>query len=273
MIDFDDSSTFPNVIRQWVLNQKDYFLSHFNKEDYVEWWELEHQLCDIRLWEQSFIQQYIEENIKMEVAVWHTTRIEDKESYEKNGIVVMEGRGSKGEGNLISLFQRIGMNEEQIKQVFEHIYFLWDRDKNTRTDSVHFFVNKEFVYNNDQMNAFALNLGGECVRWAIETINRELYKTEPYKRLWIMGTPSIIKFKCKLDEMDKHTREMLITEIAKYYIVTELYSFPYKFEFTGRKEGKVNPEDIIVIEEIQEFIEMQEKYDDYHNFYDELKHN
>lgn len=35
----------------------------------------------------------------------------------------MEGRGSKGEGNLISLFQRIGMNEEQIKQVFEHIYF------------------------------------------------------------------------------------------------------------------------------------------------------
>lgn len=49
MIDFDDSSTFPNVIRQWVLNQKDYFLSHFNKEDYVEWWELEHQLCDIRL--------------------------------------------------------------------------------------------------------------------------------------------------------------------------------------------------------------------------------
>ena len=73
--------------------------------------------------------------------------------------------------------------------------------------------------------------------------------------------------------MDKHTREMLITEIAKYYIVTELYSFPYKFEFTGRKEGKVNPEDIIVIEEIQGFIEMQEKYDDYHNFYDELKHN
>lgn len=53
MIDFDDSSTFLNVIRQWVLNQKDYFLSHFNKEDYVEWWELEHQLCDIRLWEQA----------------------------------------------------------------------------------------------------------------------------------------------------------------------------------------------------------------------------
>lgn len=25
MIDFDDSSTFPNVIRQWVLNQKGYF--------------------------------------------------------------------------------------------------------------------------------------------------------------------------------------------------------------------------------------------------------
>ncbi len=86
-----------------------------------------------------------------------------------------------------------------------------------------------------------------------------------------MGTPCIIKFKCKLEEIDRYSREMLITEIAKYYIVTELYGFSYEFEFTGRKEGKVKPEDIIVIEEIQEFIEIQEKYDNYQNFYDELK--
>ncbi len=86
----------------------------------------------------------------------------------------MEGRGSKAESNLISLFQRVGMSEEQIREIFEHIYFLWDRDKNTRTHSVHFFVNWKFVYNDDQMSAFALNLGGECVRWAIEGINREL---------------------------------------------------------------------------------------------------
>ena len=234
---------------------------------------MEHQLCDIRLWEQSFIQLYIEENLEIEVAVWHTTRIEDRDSYTKNGIVVMEGRGSKVEANLICLFQRIGMKENQIREVFKHIYYLWNRDKSTRTNSVHFFVNKEFVYNNDQMYAFALNLGGECVRWAIESINRELFKTEPYKRLWIIGTPSIIKFKCRLGEMDKRTRKMLVGEIVKYYIVTELYELPYKFEFTGRKEEKVKPEDIIVIEEIKGFIEMQEKYDDYQNFYDELKHN
>lgn len=271
MIDFDNSATFPQEIREWVLEQKEYFYSLFDKRDFSEWWQLEHKLCDIRLWEQSFIQRFVDENLKMEVAVWHTTRIEDKESYERNGIIIMGGRGSKAESNLICLFQRVGMNEKQIKEVFEHIYFLWDRDKNTRTHSVHFFVNRELVYNSGQMSAFALNLGGECVRWAIEAINRELYKIEPYKRLWIMGTPSIIKFKCKLEEIDRYTRDMLIAEIAKYYVVTELYGFPYEFEFTGRKEGKVKPEDIIVIEEIQGFIEMQEKYDDYQNFYNELK--
>lgn len=273
MIDFDDSKTFPYEIREWVLNRKEYFFSLFDKNDFSEWWELEHKLCNIRLWENSFIQQFIEKNIKTEVAVWHATRIEDRDSYEQNGIIVMEGRGSKAENNLMLLFQRIGMNENQIKEVFEHIYFLWDRDKNTRTNSVHFFVNRELVYNDDQMNAFALNLGGECVRWAIEGIDRELYRIEPYKRLWIMGTPSIIKFKCKIEEIDRYTREMLIAEIVKYYVVTDLYGFPYEFRFTGRKEGKVRPEDIIAIEEIQDFIKMQEKYDEYQNFYDELNRN
>lgn len=271
MIDFDDVSTFPTEIKQWVASQKEYFYSLFAKNNFSEWWELERELTDLRLWEKDFVQQYIKENIEMEVAVWHATRIECRESYEKNGIIIMSGRGSDAEKNLLSLFQKIGMNDEQIEQVFEHIYYLWDRDTNTRTKNVHFFIDKTFVYNDDRMNAFALNIGGECVRWAIESIDRELYKSEPYKRLWIIGTPSIIKFKCKLGEMDSYTRELLVAEIVKYYIVTDLFSFPYEFEFTGMKEGMVKSENIIMIEEIKGFIEMQEKYEDYQSFYDELK--
>lgn len=83
MIDFDNSATFPQEIREWVLDKKEYFYSLFDKRDFSEWWQLEHKLCDIRLWEQSFIQRFVDKNLKMEVAVWHTTRIEDKESYEK----------------------------------------------------------------------------------------------------------------------------------------------------------------------------------------------
>ena len=116
MIDFDNSATFPNEIKEWVLNQREYFYSLFDKVDFSEWWQLEHKLCDIRLWEQSFIQRFVDKNLKMEVAVWHTTRIEDKESYEKNGIIIMGGRGSKAERNLICLFQRVGMNEKQSGQ-------------------------------------------------------------------------------------------------------------------------------------------------------------
>lgn len=56
VIDFDDSSTFPKEIKEWVLNRKEYFYSLFDKMIFSEWWELEHELCNIRLWEQSFIQ-------------------------------------------------------------------------------------------------------------------------------------------------------------------------------------------------------------------------
>ena len=68
MIDFDNSATFPNEIKEWVLNQREYFYSLFDKVDFSEWWQLEHKLCDIRLWEQSFIQRFVDKNLKMEVA-------------------------------------------------------------------------------------------------------------------------------------------------------------------------------------------------------------
>lgn len=37
MIDFDNSATFPQEIREWVLEQKEYFYSLFDKRDFSEW--------------------------------------------------------------------------------------------------------------------------------------------------------------------------------------------------------------------------------------------
>lgn len=36
MIDFDDSSTFPCEIKEWVLNRKEYFYSLSDKKDFSE---------------------------------------------------------------------------------------------------------------------------------------------------------------------------------------------------------------------------------------------
>lgn len=271
MIDFDDVYTFPDEIKKWVIQQKDFFYSNWDKEDFSEPWELEHKLSNMRIYDYPIIQNYIKDNQSMEVAVWHATRIKNIETYRSEGINIMSGEKSESDRKIRVLLTSVGLNEQQIDEVFEHIYFLWNRDTTTRTRCIHFFVNRNFVYNDDRMNNFASNLGGECVRWAIEAIDRNLYKAEPYKRLWMEGTPSIIKFRCQISELDVRSAEMLITEIAKYYISTELYGMPYDFEFTGMKNGKVESENILKIEEIENFIAMQEKYPDYKGFYDELK--
>lgn len=109
------------------------------------------------------------------------------------------------------------------------------------------------------------------MRWSLETIDRDLYKKEPYKRLWIMGKPSVIKFEVKLSDIHELYRNNLIAEIIKYNITKDLFRFDYEFEFTGMTVGEVPPQNILSIEEIKDYIQMQEKYPDYEGFYDELK--
>ena len=158
-----------------------------------------------------------------------------------------------------------------LEEVFSHVYYLWKRDKQARTKSVHFFIDKNQVYRDDQLNHFAINLGGEILRWSLEAIDRELYKKEPYKRLWIMGSPSVITFKVKLGDIYEIYRDSLIAEIVKYNITKDLFGFGYEFDFTGMTVGAVPAQNILSIEGIKDYIQMQEKYPDYEGFYDELK--
>lgn len=51
---------------------------------------------------------------------------------------------------------------------------------------MHFQGDKKTIYKDVNASIFATNLGGEIVRWSIENIDNDLYKKEPYKRLWIL---------------------------------------------------------------------------------------
>ena len=70
----------------------------------------------------------------------------------------------------------IGLDDDKIEEVFSHAYYLWNRDKQSRTKSVHFFIDKSKVYRDDQLNHFAINLGGEILRRSLNAIDRDLYK-------------------------------------------------------------------------------------------------
>lgn len=271
MIDFNNPNTFPKELKNWGTEFEKMILRRVNTDNIEEWWQIEHQLQDIRIDESKLVTDFVKDNMDTEIAVCHCTRILDENEYWKHGLVTAGGENSAGEKRLRKLLVDIGLDDDKIEEIFSHVYYLWNRDKQSRTKSVHFFIDKNQVYKDDQLNHFAINLGGEILRLSLEAIDRELYKEEPYKRLWIMGTPSVITFKVKLDDIHEIYRNSLIAEIVKYNITNDLFGFNYEFEFTGMTVGDVSPQNILSIEEIKDYIQMQEKYSDYKGFYDELK--
>ena len=271
MIDFDNPNTFPKELKNWGTEFEKMILRRVNTDSIEEWRQIEHQLQDIRIGESKLVTDFVKDNMDIEIAVCHCTRILDENEFWKHGLVTAGGKNNAGEKRLRKLLVDIGLDNGKIEEVFSHVYFLWNRDKQSRTKSVHFFVDKSQVYKDDQLNHFAINLGGEILRWSLEAVDRKLYRKEPYKRLWIMGRPSVITFKIKLGDIHEIYRNRLIAEIVKYNITKDIFGFGYEFEFTGMTVGDVPPQNILSIEEIKDYIQMQEKYSDYKGFYDELK--
>ena len=271
MIDFDNPNTFPKELRNWGIEFEKMILRRVNTDNIEAGWLIEHQLQNIRIGESKLVTDFVKENMDIEIVVCHCTRILDENEYWKQGLVTAGGKNNAGEKRLRKLLVDIGLDDDKIEEVFSHAYYFWKRDKQSRTKSVHFFVDKSQVYRDDQLNHFAINLGGEILRWSLKAIDRELYKEEPYKRLWIMGIPSVITFKVKLGDIHETYRNRLIAEIVKYNIMKDLFGFGYEFDFTGMTVGDVPPQNILSIEEIRDYIQMQEKYPDYKGFYDELK--
>lgn len=263
LIDFDDPRTFPEELRQW---DDDFIHKIQNAMN-----PLHTNLRNSDLQNEAIVSNFVKNHPNDEVVVYHCTRILDQNEYWRNGIVTGNGAGSVAEHRIRTLLMDIGVQQAKIDEILQHMYVYWNRDKGARTTAVHFFGCKNRVYVNDQINVFALNLGGETLRWVLAKIDKELYTKEPYKRLWILGTPSVIKFKVKLCNIDPLDRAKLIAEILKYYIMTLFEKTSYSIEFTGKTTGSVPPEDIISIEEIKNFIKIQEKYPEFQGFYNELK--
>lgn len=270
MIDFDNSGTYPSEIKSWVLSNVEYFKSIIPEGNYTEGWQVAHILEDKRLEDSKFVSDFLHNNCNTEFCVWHATRIENEEQFWNNGIVAMSKDIAQSEERIRRLFRSIGLNEDEIEPILKKIEYYWKRDKDSRLGTVHFFFAKDHI-KDPRLNRFAINLGGEIVCWGLDRIDDKLYRMEPFKRLWIWGKPSIIKFRCKLKDMDRRTQEHIGAELVRYYVITELFKLPYAIECTGCRIGSVEAEDILVIDEIEDYIEMQEQFEEFKGFYDELK--
>ena len=270
LIDFDNPSSFPKELLELGYEIEKSIRQKISLEDVEEGSEIGERLDCLRIDEDSRVEQFVQINENAEIAVCHCTRILNEDTFWKNGIVISGGDDSAEEKRIKELLVMIGAPDEQVRAILSEARFYWDRDRELRTECVHFFLDKKTVYDDVAIRYFAVSLGGEILQFAMEGVESGLYKREPYKRLWIWGTPSVIKFKCKLKNIHEHSRTAIIAEAVKYIIIKQILGHPYKFDFTGMTMGAVPPEDIISIEEIKDFVKLQEQYED-DGFYDELK--
>lgn len=266
MIDFDVTDTYPIEIKQWVIGKKSYFLNKVPYGSYEHNYDIEHMLCDI--WYDDFpeINNFISGNQDTEFTAWHNARVYNKESYLNNGIQSFGGdikRARKRESEILNI---IGLGQAEKKKLLDKMEVYWRRDKETRTKRVHFYLS-DAQKDDAQLLEFASNLGGEILRWALSDINNELYRQEPYKQLWILGKPCRIKFKYKLNELPYLEQVKIIKNIIIYFALKEIYGFECIPEDTGSKIGDVAPNNILKIDEMFDFVQRQEVYEEYRDFY------
>jgi hypothetical protein len=266
MIDLDDNKTYPQEIKAWVLQMKEYFMKQISTDSYKEDYEVEHKLWDMRIEEMEFVQDYLEANKETEVAVWHNTRILNEDEFREEGIRTFGGDIEYAKERVKKVIEPLLLSTEKQEELIKSIMPLWERDKESRTKAVHFFYSMKQIHN-PQLMEFASNLGGECVRWGLESIDAKMYRQEPYKRLWIWGRPCSVKFKVIFDNIDRRSREHIVRGIIIYYVMTEIYGLGNTIEDTGATICDIAPKDIIRIDQISNFELEQGRFEAYQNFY------
>lgn len=253
-------------LRNWASEFKSLILSKISKEYSNVDGLIESKLEDLKLENMPIVLDYIKSHMDSTIVVKHCTRIVDENQIRREGLITGSGRGSVADARLRKLLSNIGLKTDSIERVMSKVYRIWERRVEQITESVHFQV-----MNDDSMEyldvCFAENLGGEVLNWAIESCGSELFRKEPYKRLWIWGTPCIIKFRCKTSEIYEPSRAKIIAEIVKYNVCKKIFDYSYDLSFTGMTIGSVHPENIMDITEIDGFMEMQKKCDKFKDYY------
>lgn len=168
MIDIDNPVTYPIDIKEWIITMKPYFLKKIPLNSYEHDYEIVHQLYDMRIEEQEFIQKYIQLNRETEFTMWHNARVDSKESYLKNGILSFNGDIQQAQDRISKVLEKAGINIQERLILLDKIKYYWKRDGNTRTNAVHFFLSRSQIHD-PQLMEFSANLGGECVRWGLHS--------------------------------------------------------------------------------------------------------
>lgn len=268
MIDLDDVSTYPDDIRKWVIERQNFFLNIVPIHSYEFNYEIITKLHGIWFNGIPEFVEFLNKYQDTEVTGWHITRIEDLDAFRKQGILTMNGDIDAGIKRLdYYLNKKLKVDNDVYRIITEKAKCYWNRDDG-RTKSVYFFFTKINTIGDPKAMMFAANLGGETLRWALKALDKEAYRKEPYKRLWIWGEPCRVKFKAQLKEMNESTQSYIIRELALYFAMKDIYGCDYFPAYTGEKRGNICPDSILQIERIEKYEHIMSQFADFENFYE-----
>ena len=61
MIDFNNPNTFPKELKNWGTEFEKMILRRVNTDNIEEWWQIEHQLQDIRIDESKLVTDFVKD--------------------------------------------------------------------------------------------------------------------------------------------------------------------------------------------------------------------
>lgn len=268
MIDLDDALTYPEDIRKWVNERKGFFLNIVSTHSYESEYEIILKLQDVWFDEIPEFVKFMQKYQDTEITGWHITRIENIDAFRKQGILTMNGDIDEGIKRLdYYLKEKIKVDKDVYRIIIEKAKYFWNRDYG-RTRNVCFFFTKDKTIDDPKAMMFASNLGGEILEWSLKALGRDIYRKEPYKRLWIWGEPCRVKFKMRLKEMENRTQSHIIRELVFYFAMKDIYGYDYIPDDTGEKRGGVSSDCILQIEKIENYEDIMSRFADFENFYE-----
>ena len=186
---------------------------------------------------------------------YHCARILNYEDYLKNGIDNDGGDDSIQEKRITNLLKNLDFDDEIISDILIKVHANWEINKQTKTKPVSFYLSKNYILLDGRGTSnYFHNIGGEILKWAIDSFGTNVWNQEPYIKLKTYGTPSIVTFKVKIKDLFDSfktdcIKNIFILNALKYtgIMVNNLDS--NKFNICLMTKEKVLPDNIINIEE------------------------